>query len=738
MAEIKKSAEFAGREFGLSTGALAGQASGAVLARYGETVVLATAVVAKEAREGVDYLPLMVDYEEKFYAAGKISGSRFIKREGRPSEAAALNSRLIDRPLRPLFQKGFRRDVQVILTVLSIDNIHDPAIVGGIAASSALAISGAPFEGPIGFVRIGRIDGHLVANPSKEKLEASSLDLVVAGKKARVLMIEAESQELSETEMTEAIALALKELEPIMALQEEFIRAVEKVESEASESEDRKIHLDIEKIVTASQLEAAVKEVEEAEREKALAGFESQVLSELEGNYKQIDLKSAFGQMVEKKVRDLILKEGFRPDGRKMDEIRSLEAKVGVLPRVHGSGLFNRGQTQALTIVTLGSPGEEQFLDTMEGESRKRYMHHYNFPPFSTGEVKPIRSTGRREIGHGALAEKALIPVLPSSEEFPYTIRVVSEILTSNGSSSMAATCGSTLALMDAGVPIKRPVGGIAIGLVTKPDFDDDLDLKPDSYKLLTDIQGLEDFGGDMDFKVAGTEEGITAIQLDMKLKGLPIEIVEEALLKAKTARSQVLETIKSAIERPRTELSKYAPRIAGLKIPVEKIGELIGPGGRTINGIIDQFGGKEVLTINIDDDGQVSIASRDSGLVEKALEMVKAIVDDLVVGQIYSGKVTEIKTDRMSGQEIGAIVGLAGKKEGMVHISEIKNFRVNKVSDFMKPGDEIQVKVLELGENGKNRLSYKAANPEEADQRPEGYQADSAGARPFRRDERR
>lgn len=700
MSTQKFKTSIGGEDILIETGKMAGLASGAVTVQMGETVILATAVISDEPREGVDFLPLLVDYEERLYAAGKISGSRFIKREGRPSEQAILACRLIDRPLRPLFPKNFRNDVQVIITTLSYDGKNDPDVLGIIAASTALMITNAHFEGPVAAARIGLINDKFVINPSRQQLADSKLDLVVAGTKDKVMMIEAAANEVEEGLILDAIQLAHKEMQPAIKLQSQIAKDIDKIKLE--EAREESIHEDVKKYLGA-KVAKAVREIDKEKRNKLLKAFEVDILANFEGNYKQIDLKNALDRLLEKEVRKAILEDEARPDGRKLNEIRPIEIEVGILPRTHGSALFTRGQTQCLTIATLGGPGEEQTIETMEEEGVKRYMHHYNFPPFSTGEVKPIRSAGRREIGHGALAEKALLPMIPSKEEFPYTIRLVSEILSSNGSSSMAATCGSTLALMDAGIPIKKPVAGIAIGLVTSEDNR--------QHKILTDIQGLEDFGGDMDFKVTGTEDGITAIQLDTKLKGLDMIIIKEALVRAKEALAEILEKIKKIIPAPRRELSPYAPRIMLVKIPTEKIGEIIGPSGKTIRKIIEDCGGKEITSIDIDDDGTVSISSTDAQMGEKAMRTVKELTKDIEIGKIYTGEVESIKTDRMNGKEIGAIVRITPKIDGMVHISQLADYRVEKVSDILHVGDRIPVMVVDIDkERGRVSLSYKAA----------------------------
>lgn len=686
-----------GKEVIIETGRLAQLASGSVTVKCGDTVVLATAVVSMEAKEDIDYFPLLVDYEERLYAAGKISGSRFIKREGRPSDRAILTCRLIDRPIRPLFPKNYRNDVQVIITVLSFDGENDPDVLAIIAASAALSQTMAPFEGPVSAVRVGLIDGKLVANPSEKDMENSTLDLVVAGTKDKVMMIEAGAKEVSEKDFIEAVKFGHKELQPGIEVQKDLIAETKHSVEEAGESP---IIQDIKKYL-GEKISKAVQEADKLKREESLSLFEADVLKNFEGNYKQNELKNTFDALVEKEVRKAIIEKGLRPDGRKLDEIRPISIEVGLLPRTHGSGLFTRGQTQVLSIVTLGAPGEEQIIETMEEEGTKRYMHHYNFPPFSTGEVRPIRSVSRREIGHGALAERALIPVIPDKETFPYTVRVFSEVLASNGSSSMASTCGSTLALMDAGVPIKAPVAGIAMGLMTTEDSD--------KYKILTDIQGIEDFAGDMDYKVTGTKDGITAVQLDTKLKGLEIKLLEEATGEARKAIDILLEKIAAIIAAPRAELSQYAPRITSVRIDAEKIGELIGPGGKNIRKLIEECGGPEIISIDIEDDGLVMISSIDAEMAKKAEDLILGQTKEPQIGEIYEGPVIQIMKDRMRGTEIGAIVQILPNKDGMVHISQIAPERIEKVSDKVKVGDVVKVKVVDVDkEKGRISLSMK------------------------------
>ncbi len=692
--------DFGGRELQFEVGKLAGLADGAVTVRYGDTVVLATAVMSQEVREGIDFFPLLVEYEERLYAAGKISGSRFIKREGRPSEQAVLTSRLIDRSLRPLFSKSERRDVQVIVTVLSVDQENDPDIISIIAASAALMISHAPFRGAVGAARVGLVEGEFVLNPTKDLMDKSSLDLVVAGTAHKALMIEAGADQVPEEMILKAITFAQEQMQPSLKLQADLVAKLNPVNSE-SPAEDQKIHEEVKHFV-GNQLDELLFEADKAKRETQLAAFEAQVLQNFEGQYKQVDLKTVFSKVVEKQVRLAILDKGIRPDGRKPEDIRPLTIEVGLLPRTHGSGLFTRGQTQALSIATLGSPGEEQIIETMDEEGTKRFMHHYNFPPFSTGEVKPVRGASRREIGHGALAERALTPVIPNQQDFPYTIRLVSEILSSNGSSSMASTCGSTLALMDAGVPIAAPVSGIAMGLVTD---------EKGRYKVLTDLQGLEDFAGDMDFKIAGTEKGITAIQLDVKIDGLTPEIIHDTVMQAKTGRLFILKAMLAVIAEPRKDLSQFAPRITAIKIDPEKIGMVIGGGGKTINKIIAECGGKEITNIDIDEDGTIMVSSTDQEMSKKAIEWIEGLTKEVKIGEKYSGEVVQIVKDRMRGNEIGAIVQITPNQDGMVHISEIKNERIEKVSDYLKPGEVVDVVVTDVDkERGRVSLSIKRA----------------------------
>ncbi len=711
MKSEKVEVEIAGQKLTLTSGELAPQADGAVVARMGDTMVLATCVVGKEPSE-LNYMPLSVDYEERFYASGKISGSRFIKREGRPSEEAVLTARMVDRPIRPLFPKYFRHDIQIVITVLSYDKEYDPDLLAICAASSAVSQSMAPFSGPIGAARVGLISGELKINPTKSEMKESDLDLIVVGTRDRVLMIETAAKQVPEEKILEAIELTREPIAKLVDAQKPFWK------EDRLAAEDHTVEMqDSVKELIGSRLHQLLCREESDGREEEISALKEETLAAFEGKFKQADLEEVFNKFLEKEIRKAILSDGIRPDGRKLDDLRELTSKVGVLPRTHGSALFARGQTQSLTVATLGSPGLEQFIDTMETEGTKRFMHFYNFPPYSTGETGRVGSPNRREIGHGALAEKALVPVVPDREKFPYTVRLVSEILSSNGSSSMAAVTGSTLALMDAGVPISAPVAGIAMGLITckKDSTEAKIDGlgQDDKYKfaVLTDLQGLEDFGGDMDFKIAGTREGITAIQLDTKIDGLSLEIIKDTFTKAKVARDKILDVVEKTIATPREKLSEYAPRIITVKINPAKIGELIGPGGKNIQGIITECGGKDVVSIDIEDDGTVLIGSADSEVAAKAEAMVKGQTTEAEVGKIYEGEVVNIQKDRMSGKEIGAIVEILPGKTGMVHISEISPERIEKVTDKVKVGDKVKVKVMSVDpERGRTALSIKHA----------------------------
>ncbi len=711
------SRELGGRTLTIESGQFAGQANGSVTVRYGDTVVLGTAVISASLREGIDYFPLLVDYEERLYAAGKIKGSRFIKREGRPSDEAILAARLVDRSIRPLFNQEMRNDVQVVLTVLSIDQENDPDIPALIAASAALAISDIPWSGPIGAVRVGRINGEWVLNPTYAAREKSELDLVLAGTKDEQVMIEAMANEVSEEVVVESLDYAQKFVRKVIELIEEVVKAVGRKKAKIGEELSKddaaalvKVEQKVRSFVTSEKLNEVLLTKEKEPRDEKIGALKLALDEALKADNDVTKEQRAEGlklldTLFEEEARRLVLDEGLRVDGRKLDEIRPLSAAVGMLPRTHGSGLFQRGETQVLSIVTLGSPGDEQFLDTMELSGKKRYMHHYNFPGFSTGEVKPIRTPGRREIGHGALAEKALLPVLPPKEQFPYTIRVVSEVLSSNGSTSQASICGSTLALMDAGVPVSGAVAGIAMGLI--------MDKKSKKYKILTDIQGIEDHSGDMDYKVAGTRQGLTVIQLDIKLGGIPHAVSVDALAGAKKARLQILDVMRQAIPEPRQELSPYAPRIVSIQIDPEKIREVIGRGGETINKIIDECGGPEVTKIDIEDSGLVMVTSHSKDMSDRAITWIKNLTREIQPGEILEGTVSQVVRDRMSGKEIGAVVDLLPGKDGMVHISELSVNHVPSVSEVVKIGEKVRVKVVDVDkERGRISLSIKQLDP--------------------------
>lgn len=711
------STEVGGKPLIIRTGEYAQNAAAACTVQYGETVILATTVMSDTIREGIDYFPLMVDFEEKFYAAGKMKGSRFIKREGRPSDEAILTGRLIDRGLRPLFDKRLRNDVQVVITVLSHDGQNDADILGIIGASCVLAKSYIPWNGPLYGIRIGRIGDEWVINPTYEAREKCDMELLLEGKDDQVIMIETEGKEVEEKIVLDAIAFGQKHGRTVQKLIEDVIQAegVEKlpIEEEALEPEDQ-AKLDMVKTKVVQFAEPRIAELlkgsKKAEHKAELHAIKEELDKLLkEDNDVSKEMRSIGVDMVEKFYEDgarkLVLEDRKRVDGRSLDEIRPLSAAVHVVPRPHGSGLFQRGETQVMSLVTLGSPGDEQVLDTMELSEKKRYIHHYNFPGYSVGEASPNRGTSRREIGHGALAEKALVPVLPPKEDFPYTIRVVSEVLSSNGSTSQASICGSTLSLMDAGVPISAPVAGIAMGLIT------DL-TNPKNFRVLTDIQGVEDHVGDMDFKVAGTIKGITAIQLDIKLNGIPFEVCEQALAGARVAREKILDVMKDTIAEPRKELSPYAPRITTLKIDPEQIKVVIGKGGETINKIIDECGGNDVTKIDIEQDGLVMVTSTNSAMGEKAINWIKDLTRKIQVGEVFEGPVTKIVTDQ-SGNEIGAIVQLTPMKDGMIHISQFSNERIARVSDVVKEGETLKVKVMEVdNERGRISLSVKAIDP--------------------------
>jgi len=693
--------QVAGQEFIFETGKLAFQAGGAVTVQWGDTIVLATATASKEPREDVDFFPLTVDFEERLYAAGKIPGG-FFRREGRPSEAAILLCRLVDRPIRPLFPKGMRNEVHIVITALSSDGEHSidiPAIVG---ASAALTISDIPFNGPIGAVKVGYIDGEFVVNPTSSQMERSLIDIKVAGTEEAVIMVEAGATEAPEEIVLEAIKIGHQALQAFIQVQKEMAQKVGKPKMEVPLYQLPEATLK----AVAERVEAPIKEILnqnliKAERNEALDSLLAELIAELGQEHSPQDIKEAFFQVLRDIVRKRILDEGIRPDGRGLKDIRPISCEVGLLPRTHGSGLFTRGETQVLTIATLGTHSDEQIMDSLMAEETKRFIHHYNFPPYSTGEAKPIKAPSRREIGHGALAERALAPVIPPEEEFPYTIRLVSEVLSSNGSTSMASVCGSTLALMDAGVPIKAPVAGISIGLV-----------KEDSrYALLTDIQGMEDHLGDMDFKVAGTAKGITAIQMDLKIPGISPEILAEALAQAREARLFILDKMLSLIDKPRPSISPYAPKVSMIKIEPEKIGLVIGPGGRTIRHIIDETKTK----IDIEDDGTVYVAGVDGAGVEKAIQLIRSLTEEAEIGKIYLGKVVRIT-------DFGAFVEILPGKEGLLHKSQLSDRRVSRVEDVVKEGDEIMVMVIDIDKDGRIKLSRQAVL--------EGWTAEEARAR--------
>lgn len=686
--------DWAGRNVTVEIGQLAKQANGAVLVRYGETAVLSTATASKEPRN-VDFFPLTVNYEERLYAVGKIPGG-FIKREGRPSERAILASRLIDRPIRPLFADGFRNDVQIISMVMSVDQDCSTEMAAMLGSSLALSVSDIPFEGPIAGVVVGRINNEFIINPTVDQLAKSDINLTVAGTKDAINMVEAGANEVPEETMLEAIMFGHDEIKKVIAFQEKIVAEIGKeklqitlykVDAELEAEVKGLCEADLNKAVQVQEKharEAAIKEVKDG----VLAKYEEETDEE---KLKQI--KEILNKLVKSEVRRLITEEKVRPDGRNPDEIRPLSSEVTILPRTHGSGLFTRGQTQALSICTLGALGDVQILDGLGTEESKRFMHHYNFPHFSVGETGPIRGAGRREIGHGALGERALEPVIPSDKDFPYTIRLVSEVLESNGSTSQASICASTLAMMDAGVPLKAPVAGIAMGLVKTGEH----------YTILTDIQGMEDHLGDMDFKVAGTSKGVTALQMDIKIEGLSREILEEALLQAKKGRMHILDSMIATINQPREKLSKYAPKIVTMTINPDKIRDVIGPSGKHINKIIEETGVK----IDIEQDGTVFISSTDEPMIEKAKKIIEDIVREVVVGELYLGKVKRI-------EKFGCFVEIFNGKDGLVHISELAEERVGKVEDVVSLGDELLVKVTEIDKQGRVNLSRKAVLKEQ------------------------
>ena len=690
--------ELAGRRLVIETGKMAGLANGSVLVRYGDTCVLVNVTASKEPREGIDFFPLSVDFEEKLYSVGKIPGG-FLKREGKPSDKAILTSRAIDRPLRPLFPKDFRNDVVVVATVLCVEQDNSPEVAAMIGSAAALAISDIPFNGPTAAVNVGLVDGKIIINPTEKQREKSDLTLTVAATEKKITMIEAGANEVPNETMLEAIKAAHEEIKKICKFISDIQKEIGKPKFEYKSFE---VDHDVYEFIEENFKEEMKEKVQEADKETRDNNID-ELTTKIEEAYTEkfgeeafeehkSDLGEAIYKLEKKCVREMIFVEHKRVDGRALDEIRPLSCEVGLLPRTHGSALFTRGQTQVMSVATLGMVSEEQKLDGIDTEESRRYMHHYNFPSYSVGEARPSRGPGRREIGHGALAEKALVPVLPSKEEFPYAIRVVSEVLSSNGSTSQASICGSTLSLMDAGVPIKRPVAGISTGLVTNPDNDED-------YVMLVDIQGLEDFFGDMDFKVGGTEKGITAIQVDIKCDGLTYEIISEAFEKTRKAREYILnEIMLPVISKPRDEVSIYAPRIITTTIDPEKIKDVIGPGGKIINKIIDETGVK----IDIEDDGQVFIYSSENDKAQQALEMIEDITREIEVGGIYYGEVVRI-------MNFGAFVDLGGNgKEGLLHISKISKERIKNVEDVLHVGDKVTVKVIEIDDQGRINLSMK------------------------------
>ncbi len=678
--------ELGGRQLVVETGKYAKQANGSVLIRYGETAVVVAATASSAPREGIDFFPLTVDYEERMYAAGKIPGG-FIKREGRPTETAILSARMIDRPIRPLFADGFRNDVHIVATVVSVDTDNTPDVIAMVGASCALSVSDIPFNGPIAGVRIGYVDNAYVVNPTVKQMEESQLDLIVAGTRDAVLMVEAGANELSELVIQEAILFGHEVVKELIAFQETIVAAVGKPKREIKTyAPPAELDGAVRAYVTDAMREAVVNS-DKLAREAKL----DEIKAEASAHFAEIypdnkkDVSYVLYKVLKETVRRMITVDKIRPDGRKLDEIRPISCEVGVLSRVHGSGLFTRGQTQVLNITTLGAIGDKQKLDGLGVEDCKRYIHHYNFPPYSTGETRPMRGPGRREIGHGHLAERALAPMIPSETEFPYTLRLVSEVLESNGSSSMASVCGSTLSLMDAGVPIKAPVSGVAMGLVKDGD----------NFSILTDIQGMEDALGDMDFKVAGTSAGITAIQMDMKIGGISREILSSALEQALKGRLFILDKMTQAIAKPRPELSPYAPRMITMQINPDKIRDVIGPGGKIIKKIVEETG----VQIDIEDDGKVFIMAIDVEAGNKAVKIIEGLVREVEVGGIYTGKVTRL-------MNFGAFVEILPGKDGLVHISQLARTRVAKVEDVVKVGDELTVRVTEIDRQGRINLS--------------------------------
>ena len=686
----KRQIDFGGRPFSIETGKVAKQANGSVMVQYGETVVLVTAVASEKKREGLDFIPLTVNYLEMTYAAGRIPGG-FFKREGRPSDRETLISRFIDRPLRPLFPKGFQNEIQIIATVLSADLDNDPSILGMIGASSALSLSNIPFDGPIAGAKVGRIDGEFVLNPTHEELELSDIDLFVAGSEKAIIMVEGSAKEVKEEEILEAILFGHQSLKPVIALQEQMKSAAGVIPQEFELQRPEETLYEKVSAVAQEKLKETFQITEKGKRRERLEEILQLTFQELgsEDESSQKMVRIAFEEVYRKLVRKLISEKKQRIDGRRLSEIRPITCEAGILPRTHGSALFTRGETQVLAVVTFGTSEDEQKINSLTGETYKSFMLHYNFPPFCTGEVAPLRSPSRREIGHGALAERAILPVLPPNEKFPYTIRIVSEVLESNGSSSMATVCGSSLSLMDAGVPIKAPVAGIAMGLIVEDG----------ESIVLSDILGDEDHLGDMDFKVAGTSEGVTAIQMDIKVRGISKEIMRKVLDQAREGRFHILNKMSETISEPRKDLSPHAPRIVSLQVKQEKIRDVIGPGGKNIRAIVDQTGVK----VDVEDSGLVKLASPNYESIEKAIYMIKRLTQEVEVGALYTGKVVRILG-------FGAIVELFPGTDGLVHISQLAEGHVKEVSDVLKEGDEVLVKVIDIDPQGRIRLSRKAA----------------------------
>lgn len=696
---ISVETEIAGRSLRLETGRLALQADGAVTIQYGETIVLCTAMMAAEGNPDADFFPLTVEYQERYYAAGKIKGSRFVKRDGRPSDEAILKGRLVDRPIRPLFPKGITNEAQIIATILSVDMVNEPGVFAITAASAASLVGGLPIDAPLTGVRIGMMGDELIVFPTLEQIEKGRLDLVVAGTPEAIVMVEAGANEVSEEKLLEALELAHSVIKTICDLQ---MQLKAKINPEArtytvSKASDESLAT-VSEVITQADLDTVkglhkkdVKKKTKALQEKLLAHFASQIE---EGTQSKGDLLQALGKLIDEDMRKKILEKGERVDGRGVKDIRPVSCNAGLIPRTHGSALFQRGETQALTLTTLGGPGMSQIIDSMDLDVEKRYIHYYTFPPYSVGEIKQLRGQSRREIGHGALAERALIPVIPSKEEFPYTILVNSEIMTCNGSSSMASVCGSTLSLMDAGVPIKKPVSGIAMGLITSDEFKKTGQGK---YVILSDIQGLEDFAGDMDFKVTGTTDGITALQMDIKVKGITLNMMREALVQAREGQTYIMGKMMEVLSTPRSELSPYAPIIFKMNIHPDKIRDLIGKGGETIQRITGECN----VEIDIEQDGLVVITAPNKEALDKAIPQVKAVTYEPVVGDVFDGTVTRL-------MDFGAFVEFVPGKEGLVHISNMRPFRVNKVSDVVKVGDKVKVRLSQVDEQGRYNLSMK------------------------------